>query len=358
MKKYDLCIDARMASCSGIGTCIRQLVPFFNQDPFRVILLVQKNDPFWCKEIDQIVFDAKIYSIQEQLLFPFKIPSCDLFWSPHYNIPIFPIRAKKRIVTIHDVCHLALPDYLSKLEQFYSRFIMQQALCRSQKIATDSFFSKSEILHFLKEPKCHIHVIPMAVDRSRFYKMTKNQNLENIQNKYRLPDQFILFVGNNKSHKNLSGLLRAFSEISTLQSKLVIVGRGVGLRNYFEKIEQKNVLYLGHIIDDDLPGLYNLAQILILPSFYEGFGLPPLEAMACGCPTIVSNCSSLPEVCGDASIYVNPYAIHEIRDAIIRVMNDQALKSKLIERGYEQIKNFDWAQTAQQYRVLFENLMK
>ena len=238
----DLCIDARMARSSGIGTCIRQLVPFFNQPPYRVILLVGSLGQPWCKDIEQICFDAKIYSIREQLLFPLKIPRCDLFWSPHYNVPLLPIRAKKRIVTIHDVCHLALANTFSFAEKTYAKFVMNRAMCLSDAIVTDSIFSRDEMLKYLGNPNTKIQIVPVGVSQSQFQRVIDPSTLATLRKKYRLPEKFVLFVGNLKPHKNLSGLLSAFSQISNPQLALVIVGKSKELKHSCEIPNQKKSL--------------------------------------------------------------------------------------------------------------------
>ena len=337
----DLCIDARMAFSSGIGTCIRELVPFFNHPPFRLILLVSQKDADWCKGIEQIVFSAPIYSIREQVQFPSVVKNYDLFWSPHYNIPILPIRAKKRVVTIHDVCHLVYGSFLQKA---YAKFVIRGAL-KSDAIVTDSHFSKSEIARFFGSSK-EIHVIANGVNQDRF----KRVNVIDLKKKYQLPERFVLYVGNLKTHKNLAGLLEGFKECSSPDLSLVIAGKGE------EQISGQRILPLGRVSDADLPGLYNMAEAFIFPSFYEGFGLPPLEAMSCGCPTIVANSSSLPEVCGDASYYVNPRSPEEISKAIQNVTGNMQLRQRLIENGLNRVKMFKWADTALKYRKLFEEI--
>lgn len=345
----DLCIDARMALSSGIGTCIRNLVPYFNQPPFRIILLVDQIGRDWCQDIEQIQFSAPIYSIQEQILFPIKIPRCDLFWSPHYNVPILPIRAKKRVVTIHDACHLALSHLLSWPEKFYAKFMMHRAMHRSDIVITDSEFSKNELLRLLGEPQKKLSVIPAAVDHKRFKRVGDAMQQQLLRCKYNLPEKFILYVGNVKPHKNLSGLLEAFSGVS-LSWGLVIIGKRKELRHSSKTFDQKKVLFLENVPDDDLPGLYSLAEVFVLPSFYEGFGLPPLEAMSCGCPTIVSNEGSLPEVCGDASLFVDPYDVNEIQHAIERLASDSQLRSQLIQQGFKRVKRFSWSDSAHLYK--------
>lgn len=343
-----LCIDARMAHSSGIGTCIRNLVPLLHT--FKITLLVQKKNEPWCAHLDQIVVDAPIYSIQEQLQLPFKIPSCDLFWSPHYNVPLLPIRAKKRLVTIHDACHLALSKYLSLPEKLYARFVMKRAYRTADAVITDSQFSKDELIRYLGQPKKHLSVIPLGLDQTRFQRSVNPQ----VRQKYSLPEKFILFVGNLKPHKNLSGLIQAFSFAKLPHHHLVLVGKAKGLRNA-ETLQ--GVQILEDVPDSDLAALYSLADLFILPSFYEGFGLPPLEAMSCGCPTLVSNIASLPEVCGDASAYLNPHNIEEMAHALKACVNDEVKKKELILKGYKQIELFQWHETAKKYGQLFEEIL-
>ncbi len=355
----DLCIDARMAFSSGIGTCIRQLVPFFAEPPFRVRLLVDKEGQKWCEKFEQIVFPAPIYSIKEQVAYPWAIPACDLFWSPHYNIPLLPIRAKKKVVTIHDACHLALNRFLSWPEKIYAKFVMKRALHGADAAVTDSLFSKSELVRFLGNPKRGVNVIPVAVDQARFQRVTDFKIRAKIKEKYQLPDKFLLFVGNLKPHKNLAGLIQAFQDLSLGRDwGLVIVGKKTGLRNGDGNREGKGILTIEDVPDEDLPVLYSLAELFVFPSFYEGFGLPPLEAMSCGCPAIVSDAASLPEVCGDAALYVNPENPSSIGEAIQKVASDGKLKEELVRRGLQRVKKFSWADSASRYREIFQEVLR
>jgi len=346
-----LCIDARMAFFSGIGTFIREIVPKINTPPFYITLLVNLKNQKWCEGIDQIEFKAPIYSIKEQLQFPFIVPSCDLFWSPHYNVPLFPIKACKRVVTIHDACHLAMNSF-SALQKGYAKVVMRSALHRSNAVITDSFFSKSELISYLKEPKQGIQVTHIGGGRDFFCRVLDQERLAQVRMKYRLPDRFILFVGNHKPNKNLMGLLDAFSRMDILDLGLVIVGKG-------EKIKcRKMVFQIGEVLDEELPVLYSLASVFVFPSFYEGFGLPPLEAMSCGCPVVVSDRASLPEVCGNASLYVDPDKPDEIADAVSKIINSEELKKDLRVRGYEQVKKFNWNNAASSYRNILESVYR
>lgn len=350
----DLCIDARMACSSGIGTFIRNLVPALSQPPFRPILLVDQLGREWCKGMEQIPFPVPIYSVKEQILFPMKIPKCDLFWSPHYNIPLFPIRAKKRIATIHDACHLALSGNFSLVETAYARFVMGRAVRGSQVAITISQFSKSELDRYFGVQG--IEVIPNGMDRGHFQRVADPVRLDAVRKKYGLRDPFLLYVGNRKPHKNLSRLIAAFLAIedSRMSSwKLVLVGKGSD-----PIAVDPRILTLGEVLEEDLPAVYSLAELFVFPSLYEGFGLPPLEAMSCGCPTIVSQAASLPEVCGDASVYVNPESVEDISRAISRVALNESLKQELVRKGLARVREFRWSESAEKYRKLFEEVYR
>lgn len=353
----DLCIDARMADSAGIGTCIRQIVPLLNAPPFKLKLIVAKPDQPWCSKIDQIVLSSPIYSIQEQIQLPLKIPRCDLFWSPHYNVPLLPIRAKKRVVTIHDTAHLALAQDLLFLERVYARFVMNHAFQRSDAVVTVSSFSKEELIRFFGYPKQDIQVIYNGVNPKLFYRICDFSSLEAVRKKYQLPSKFLLFVGSQKRHKNLKGLIEAYSLLQPSDLRLVIVGKRIGMRNVIDHIKHEHIYCLERVPDEDLAAIYSLAEIFIFPSLYEGFGFPPLEAMSCGCPTIVSNRASLPEVCKLASLYVNPDKPREIVETIDKILTNKSLRKRLIQNGMAHASSYTWSNTASYYRELFESLL-
>ncbi len=318
----DLCIDARMAFSSGIGTYIREIVPFF-KNAFRVILLVDGHHE-WCQGFEQIQFCTPVYSAREQLQYPSKIPTCDLFWSPHYNVPLLSIKAKKKGVTIHDVCHLV---YGSFVQRIYARFVMRRAL-RSDKVITVSQFSKREIEK--RFGKRNLEVIPIGVNLQQFWQRDFSKT---VRDKYSLPKTFALFVGSTKMHKNLEGVKRACEKI-----KLELVAVGQGLKE---------------VEAHDLPVLYSMAEVFVFPSFYEGFGLPPLEAMACKCPTAVSLAASIPEVCGDASVYFDPNDAEGMAKAI-----QKAREKKLLGKGLERVKQFSWKSAAERHMQVFQEIVR
>jgi glycosyltransferase involved in cell wall biosynthesis len=188
---------------------------------------------------------------------------------------------------------------------------------------------------------------------AQYKKVIDAETLKAVRDKYKLPDQFILFVGNLKPHKNLSGLIRAFQKAGLSGWGLVVAGRTKGLRNQETGVGGEGILTIGEVPDADSPVLYSMAGMLVLPSFYEGFGLPPLEAMSCGCPTIVSKAASLPEVCGNASVYIDPKNIDDMARAIATLAADEGLKKELAQKGFLQVQHFDWEKTADKYLELF-----
>ena len=358
----NLLIDSRMISCSGIGTVIKNLISPLSSFPFCTNLILPPNDAR-LQNTANIPCDASIYSLAEQFVLPKLIPSCDLFWSPHYNIPVLPIKAKKRIVTIHDAYHLRFKGSLGWKEKLYAQCMFRQAVYRSDAVITDSQFSQQELSSLLSIPPSRIHVIYPGVDYERFSRKCRKETLEMIKQKYALPDCFLLFVGNLKSHKNLQLILDAYEKFS-IEIPLVILGKKNGLRHVdpaLIRIEQtpklKNQIHqTGEVLDEELPAFYQMAFALIFPSLYEGFGLPPLEAMASGCPAIVSRKASLPEVCEDAACFIDSNDAGELADAIQKIQTDAVYRSLLQEKGNSRAQHFSWEKTAHQYRKLFQEI--
>jgi glycosyltransferase involved in cell wall biosynthesis len=347
----------------GIGTYIRNLLLGLQASSFRIRAIVHPKMPDkekWLQKCDLLFSKAPIYSVREQIELPFLIPRSDLFFSPHYNIPLVPIRARKRLVTIHDVFHLAHLSTLNWKERLYAKKVIGQAVRKSDAIITDSAFSFSEICKYTSVCPEKIHVIPCGVNRTLFEPEKKSHVIQQIIQKFHLPPQFFLFVGHLKPHKNLHGLLRAmslFTADSERDISLVIVGKSGGMK-HVESIEkmrsdypnlEKKVLWLSSVDNEELPILYQLAEALVFPSFYEGFGLPALEAMSCGCPVIASDRASLPEVCGAAALYISPDQPREIANAMKQIADNLIDREALKQAGYQNIKRFRWEQAIEKH---------
>ena len=344
-----IAIDARMINHSGIGTYMKNLINVLIED-YQLILLGNPSEikkHIKSEEIEIINFQPPIYSVSEQIKYPLNIPDCDLYLSTHYNIPLLPIKAKKRIVIIYDMNHLAFYDQLSAAKKVYTKLMMNGAVKLSDAIITISEFSKSEIIKYLNVNTNKIKVVRFGIDPA----IIKKELQKVISQSVNMPDKFILFVGNVKPHKNLINLLKAFEILlkSVSDYKLVIVGKKEGFitgdKAVFELVEgnkllNQNVIFTGHIENSELYNYFKKASVFIFPSLYEGFGIPPLEAMICGCPVIASDLASIPEICGDAVLYIRALDPIDIAEKIDLLIKDKSLRNELVHKGYLQVDKF------------------
>lgn len=354
-KPLSICLDARMAAHSGIGTYIRQLCSRL-KDECHLCLIVDQQvlDKVPQLSLHETMFmPAPLYSLKEQILLPTKIPAYDLFWSPNFNIPLLPIRARKRVVTLHDVYFLAHAHTLSIPKRVYTRYLIKQAALRCDRIITISDFSKKEICRYTPVKEDQIDVIPLAADPSPF--------LEPLDRDWALPETFILFVGNLAPHKNIEGLVRAFRLVHEKrpQIHLFLVGKDVGFHRWKEELRlHPEIVPKIHRVegatDREVGYLYRKAKALVFPSFYEGFGLPPLEAMSLGCPVVASNAASLPQVCGSAALLVDPHSEQALAHAIEEAVFNPQVATYLKEEGLKQSARFSWDVTAQKHLETFE----
>jgi glycosyltransferase involved in cell wall biosynthesis len=363
VKDKKMLADFRMSKHSGIGVYLRNVLNYLDQKSTFTISLAAGPESSIETELN---LQSPIYSIKEQLEYFLKIRKVDLFWSPHYNIPVLPIRAVKRVVTIHDVYHLAFSNTLTPFQKIYAKIMINLAVRLSDAVITVSEFSKQEIVRYTNCDTKRIHVISNGVKQA-----TVLLDYKSIREKYHIPaGPYILFVGNVKPHKNLITLLKAFRQLPEelyRNYQVVIVGKREGMitgdAGVFALIEEdkelsKKVVFTGIVDDEDLDTIYANASLFAFPSHYEGFGLPPLEAMVNGCPVISSNSSSLPEVCGDAVLYFDPVDVNALEKAIASVLMDKELARSLITKGYERVKQFTWEKSGQSHNDLFEKLIK
>ena len=366
MEKKKIVVDARMINASGIGRYLQTILPGIISHFKNTIVLGDRNLINKTLEIDAniISFDNPIYSLSEQIKYTQIIPECDLFFSPHYNTPLLPIKAKHRIVTIHDVFHLAFYNELSLPQKIYSKIVLNSALKKSDKIVTVSNFSKNEILRYTNiKYENKISVIYNGV----------NFNEEKIGKKIDddIQSSYFLFVGNVKPHKNLKRTLEAYklflSRYRNLENipKFIIVGKkegfitGDNVTDFVEKDPalRETVQFTGWISDDKLKELYRNALALVFPSYYEGFGFPPLEAMAMNCAVIASDCACIPEICKEAALYFNPFEIISIMEKMEKIFINKNIRNDLIIKGKKRISEFSSKKTIQEHIELFEQYL-
>lgn len=285
----------------------------------------------------------------------------------HCPAYIIPFRCNcYSVVNIHDVIALDYPQYCSFENSLYFRKMLPYSIINSSKIVAVSHTVKNDILrHFPIDPS-KIEVIYNGIDKI-FFDSPNDDILSRIKLKYKLPEKFILFVGNIEPKKNIIGLIDAFEKLlsnNAITHSLVIVGqfgwkyKSIASKIFNSKYYDK-IIYLGYVPREEILSIYYLSDLFVFPSFYEGFGIPPIEAMACNVPVIVSNTGALPEITNKCAFEVNPYSIDSIANGIFTVLTNENLRMELINKGFLHSKKFLWSntsiQTIQLYNKILEN---
>ncbi len=355
---------------AGIGwycyNLIKQLIRLDNSNEYILIHRRKCNDVLYsiCNEL--IIPYPKIIILKrtlgDNIQLPIKLDKYNFDIIHELSqIPPFLIKFDSiKIVTIHDLSALYYPETFGVFTVLSHRYILPHALKNTDVVITVSYNSKQDIVKLLGFPEDYIEVTYLGVDE-----IFKPINVEDdfLKKKYNLKEPYILYVGTLEPRKNVPTLLKAFYKLKrrwNIPHKLVIVGKvGWKYHSIFRVVEelelQKYVVFTGYVPREDLPKFYNSADIFVYPSIYEGFGLPPLEAMACGCPVVTTNVSSLPEVVGDAGIKVNPYDVGGLAKAIYDVITDEGLKTTLSKKGLSRAKKFSWEKTARKTLKIYKN---
>jgi glycosyltransferase involved in cell wall biosynthesis len=286
----------------------------------------------------------------------------DLFHSPDFVLP--PLRGTKSILTVHDLAFLLFPECAHEALREYLLRVVPRSARRASFIVADSENTANDVICLLGVSPERVAVVPGGVD-PRFQPVTDPERLRMMRRLLGVETApYVLFVGVIEPRKNLQGLIQAFELIKKryrLPHKLVVVGRKGWLSDgIYEKYEQsqvrQDIVFPGFIPDEDLPTLYSAASALSMPSFYEGFGLPLLEAMACGTPVVASNAASLPEVVGDAAPQVDPNDIDALAEALAQVLTDDTLRAVNRARGLERAAQFSWQAAAQKLLEVYERV--
>jgi glycosyltransferase involved in cell wall biosynthesis len=287
--------------------------------------------------------------------------SVDVFHSPDYVLP--PLRRGKTLVTIHDLSFRRYPEGAEPNLRDYLNATVPRSLERADLILGDSENTRQDIIEVFGVLPERVQVLYPGVDPA-FRVIEDQQALAAVKEAYRLDYPFILSVGTLEPRKNLVALLDAYALLRAtgeVEHRLVIVGgRGWLYDGIFRRVEElslrKEVTFLGFLPEEHLPAIYCLSDLLVFPSLYEGFGLPPLEAMACGTPVVASDSSSLPEVVGDAGLMVQPDDTEALVEAIRRVLADSELRANLVASGLSRATEFTWQAAGRKLLAIYEDL--
>jgi len=284
----------------------------------------------------------------------------DLLFVPAHCLPLF--SWVKKVVTIHDLGFKHFPKTYSLFQRVFYFLSHYWSLKMAQQIIVPSEFTKNDILKNFYSPRGKITVIPLGYNpKQSSFNAQADSNL--ILDKYKIQKPFFFYVGRLEKKKNIIGLIKAYKELKKSKQKLEIPGLVLGGKPGYgyaeikkEILDSEGIKEIGYIASEDLSVLYSSALALVFPSFYEGFGLPLLEAMANNCPVLASNAGSLPEVGGAAALYFNPSDIEDIKNVMLKIIKDKELMEKLIKEGGERVKFFSWKKCAQSTKeVLFSN---
>ncbi len=331
----------------GIGVYTQNLVEAFQKEKITDFHL-------------QLVDDKKISDDGDLIHYPFF----DLFF---LTLPLK--KLKQTVVTIHDVIPLVFPENFPAGFKGKIKFNLQKIALKNVKaVITDSENSKKDIFKYLNYPKERIFVVPLAQDKE--FKVIKEKNLlDRIQKKYQLSEEFLLYVGDVNYNKNVLGLIKAFAEFKKDHKnfKLVLVGKAFQDKSLKETKEiiqlidslklGREIIKLGWVPVEDLVVIYNLARVYCQPSFYEGFGLPVLEAMACGTPVVASEASSLPEICGEAALMVDPHDIQSLCKGLKSIVDNPSTALMLKQKGLKQSEKFSWSKTALKTYEIYQKVV-
>jgi glycosyltransferase involved in cell wall biosynthesis len=350
---------------------------------FVIFLSPENFDEFICEQpnVKKVCLNIRWYSWQEQILMPFYLwrEKLDLMHFPHFNVPL--LTPGKFVVTIHDLILTHFPTrrattlspFIYRLKSLAYRLVIFGAIKRSKKIITVSEFTKADLETQFKVPGDKIvvtyeGVANLAKGRDSLFvaKLDKQETLK----QYHIANNFLLYVGNAYPHKNLETLLHVFAKLLVRKPdlRLVLIGKEDYFYNRVHEIaralnlwQKENinspVIFPGYVSDAQLEILYSEARAYIFPSLYEGFGLPPLEAMARSCPVVSSNRASLPEILGSAALYFDPENEADILEKIWQILHDETLRNSLVERGREQVKKYSWWRCADQTLKVYQQIL-
>ncbi len=304
----------------------------------------------------RILPNRKMWTLTSLSFELMKNRSLDVFFTPTHYLPLF--APKKSVVSILDVSYLYFPELFKKKDLIQLKKWTEHSANKSRKILTISSSSGSDIIKEYRVSEDKVEVIYPGINTSLGTGNTLK--MEDIEKKFGIKSKYILFVGTIQPRKNIKRLIEAYSKIDTEVSLVIVGRRGWQYEEILNAPEvfgvKEKVKFLENVSDEDLPSLYKNAEFFILPSLYEGFGIPVLEAMNYGTPVITSKISSLPEVGGDAALYIDPESVSDIASKMEKLLKDSDLRQELIRKGKKQVEKFSWEKSAAQTLKVLEEV--
>lgn len=301
------------------------------------------------------VTDRETALVWQRLRLPIPIELClgrvDLFHSPDFVLP--PLLSGRRVLTVHDLTFMRVPEFAHPVLREYLQRVVPRSVQRADLVLADSECTRRDVVELLHVPEERVQVVYCGVE-DRFRPVEDEATLGEVRRRYGLERPFILGLGTLEPRKNFSGLITAFGRLlerRRLPHELVIVGgKGWLYEPILERVRdlglEERVRFAGYVADPDLPAVYTLASCLAYPSFYEGFGIPVLEAMACATPVVAARASSIPEVGGSAVVYVDPYDVESLVEGLDTVLHDGPLRAQLRAEGLARAREFTWERAA------------
>jgi glycosyltransferase involved in cell wall biosynthesis len=377
MNHLHVAMDARSLKGfrTGIGTyCFNLLEHLLSIDSRLRLLLVTDSDlpaHEWMRT-DRITVAKKSFLSTNNFLWTnigirplLKHHGVDLLHSPGYTLPL---RLEvPSVVTIHDVSYAAHPHWYPYRGGAIRNAWYRASALKADHIITVSEFSRREILRVYDLDPKKVSVIYLGVNRLDFHPIVHSKRMDELKHRYALHDRFVLFVGDMHPRRNVARIIEAMELIrqsgpSLQETQLVLIGRVLDpnlqrLLDKWRRMDAKAIRSIGCAAEEDLPLFYNMAQLFLFPSFYEGFGLGVLEAMSCGCPVIVSKGSACEEIAGEAGICVDPWDCNSIAEAAIRILSDRSLRDRHGQAAIVRSHQFDWLDTARQALTLYTKLV-
>lgn len=362
-----VCLDARKLWDSGIGNYIRGLLEGFRNiqaDPeWQLIVRSDADDRSFLlhQTVQWHRCRAPDYSLSELMLLGgiANRTRADLFHAPHYVVP-FGLKLPL-IITIHDVIHLRFPQYFSFVKRAYARWMLSRACHQARAILTISEQTKQDLIMMLGAQENRIFITYSGINQRYFQRLSETQ-LSDFRRARSLPEDYLLYVGNLKPHKNVSGLIVAWAHLpDSGRPPLVITGAKIDQYGELNRLvytlhREFEVFFTGNLPDEEMPALYQCALAYVQPSWYEGFGAPPLEAMASGIPVTVSNRGASPEISGHAALIFDPADPSDFTATLATLINDSDLRQALIKKGFYQAGKYTWDRFARKTLEVYQQI--